>query len=100
MIREMPSRDVTVLESGPAPAEPNLAFYAALIWRARGFLAAAAAAGAVVMLVVSLSGPRVYESTVTFAATQSKIGEGTSQTVVGTASFRPMVESLSTAAAV
>ena len=99
MIREMPSRDLAVLESGPPPAGPTLADYLVLIWRARFFLVLAAAIGAGTMFARSISGPRVYESTVTFAATQSKIGEGM-QAIAGTASFRPMVESLTTAAAV
>jgi uncharacterized protein involved in exopolysaccharide biosynthesis len=102
MIREMPSRDLSVLESPPlppGPAEPTLADYLAQLWRARFFLVAVAIAAGAAMFALSLSGPRVYESTVTFAVTQSKIGEGT-QAIAGTASFRPMVESLSTAAAV
>ena len=98
MIREMPSRDLTVLESGPPPA-PVLGDYLAVIWRARIWLVALAVVAGAIMFAMSLSGPRVYESTVTFAVSQSKIGEG-QQAVAGTASFRPMVESLSTAAAV
>jgi uncharacterized protein involved in exopolysaccharide biosynthesis len=104
MIREMPSRDLTVIDSGsqPAgPAEPTLADYLAQLWRARLILAVVAVVAAAVTLAVSLSGPRLYESTVTFAVTQSKIGEGTQAiTTSSTASFRPMIESLSTAAAV
>lgn len=50
-------------------------------------------------LAISLQGPRIYESTVTFAAGLSKIGDG-SQATPSTAAFRPMVESLTTAAAV
>lgn len=99
MIREMPSRDLTVLEPGPPAPMPTLADYLAVIWRARVWLVAAAILAGATMFAMSLSGPRVYESTVTFAVSQSKIGEG-SQAVGGTASFRPMVESLSTAAAV
>jgi uncharacterized protein involved in exopolysaccharide biosynthesis len=102
MIREMPSRDITVLDSGPLPpgrAEPTLADYLAVLWRAKYWLVAAAIVAGATMFALSLSGPRVYESTVTFAVSQSKIGEGL-QAVAGTASFRPMVESLSTAAAV
>ena len=103
MIREMPARDVTVLESAPLPpgrAEPTLADYFAQLWRARRLLIAVAVVAAAVMLAVSLSGPRLYEATVTFAVTQSKIGEGTQTITSSTASFRPMIESLSTAAAV
>lgn len=112
MIREMPARDVTVLDGGqtpPAPtgtaprgpAEPALADYLAQLWSARLLLLVAAIVAAGLMLAVSLSGPRVYESAVTFAVTQSKIGEGTQAiTNSSTASFRPMIESLSTAAAV
>lgn len=100
MIREMPSRDLTVLEPGLPPAGPTLADYLALAWRCRLFLILAVIAGAAIMFARSVSGPRVYESTVTFAATQSKIGDETSQAIAGTASFRPMVESLTTAAAV
>jgi uncharacterized protein involved in exopolysaccharide biosynthesis len=102
MIREVPARDVTVLEPPPlppGPAEPTLADYLAQLWRAKIFLVAVAILAGAAMFALSLSGPRVYESTVTFAVTQSKIGEGT-QAIAGTASFRPMVESLSTAAAV
>jgi uncharacterized protein involved in exopolysaccharide biosynthesis len=100
MIREMPSRDLTVLESGPPPpAAPTLADYLAVIWHAKVWLVAAAIVAGAIMFAMSLSGPRVYESTVTFAVSQSKIGEGL-QAAAGTASFRPMVESLSTAAAV
>jgi uncharacterized protein involved in exopolysaccharide biosynthesis len=100
MIREMPSRDLTVLESGPGPEGATLADYLALVWRARVFLVLAAIVGGATMFARSISGPRVYESTVTFAVAQSKIGEGTPAIAAGTASFRPMVESLSTAAAV
>src|SRR6188474_2187104 len=105
MIREVPSRDVTVLDSGALPpgvsrpAEPTLAEYLAVLWRAKYWLVAAAIVAGATMFALSLSGPRVYESTVTFAVSQSKIGEGI-QAAAGTASFRPMVESLSTAAAV
>src|SRR4051794_2028578 len=101
MIREMPSRDLTVPLAGPPPEGATLADYLALVWRARIFLAIATIAGGATMFVKSISGPRVYESTVTFAANQSKIGEGNqSMTVGSTASFRPIVESLSTAAVV
>jgi uncharacterized protein involved in exopolysaccharide biosynthesis len=103
MIREMPARDVTVLEPAPLPpgrAEPTLADYFAQLWRARRLLIAVAVVAAAVMLAVSLSGPRLYEATVTFAVTQSKIGEGTQTITSSTTSFRPMIESLSTAAAV
>ena len=103
MIREMPSRDLTVVESGslPAgPAPPTLADYVGALWRARILLVAAAIVAGAIMFAMSLSGPRVYESTVTFAVSQSKIGEGQQTVAVGTASFRPMVESLSTASAV
>jgi len=48
---------------------------------------------------LSLTGPRVYEASVTFAAAQSKIGDGTKD-LVSTAAFRPMIESLTTATAV
>jgi uncharacterized protein involved in exopolysaccharide biosynthesis len=99
MIREMPSRDLTVIESGLPPAGPTLADYLALVWRARFVLILAAAIGGATMFARSISGPRVYESTVTFAVNQSKIGEGM-QAIAGTASFRPMIESLTTAAAV
>ncbi len=101
MIREMPSRDLTVLEAGapPPPPMPTLADYLAVLWRAKYLLVLAAVVAGAIMFAMSLSGPRVYESTVTFAVSQSKIGEGL-QAVAGTASFRPMVESLSTAAAV
>ena len=100
MIREMPSRDLSVLQPGVPPDGATLADYLALIWRARVFLIVAAIAGGVIMFAKSMSGPRVYESTVTFAVSQSKIGEGTQGATAATASFRPMIESLSTAAAV
>jgi uncharacterized protein involved in exopolysaccharide biosynthesis len=100
MIREMPSRDLTVVDPGPPPEGATLADYLALIWRARVFLIAAAIAGGAIMFAKSISGPRVYESTVTFAVSQSKILEGTQNATAATASFRPMIESLSTASAV
>jgi uncharacterized protein involved in exopolysaccharide biosynthesis len=98
-LRQMPSRD----ETGPPPmrgTEPlSLADYVTLVWRFKVFVVAAAIVAGVTMFAKSMTGPRVYESTVTFAVTQSKIGEG-GQAVASTAAFRPMVESLSTAAAV
>src|SRR5260221_9800224 len=99
MIREMPSRDLTVLESGLTPAEPSLGDYLALFWRARVFIIAAAILGGVTMCALSLTGLRVYEASVTFAVAQSKIGDATKE-LVSTASFRPMIESLTTATAV
>ena len=99
-LRQMPSRD----ETGPPPArggEPlSLGDYVALVWRFKTFVVVAAIVAGVTMFARSMTGPRVYESTVTFAASQSKIGEGTQGSVASTASFRPMVESLTTAAAV
>jgi uncharacterized protein involved in exopolysaccharide biosynthesis len=98
-VRQMPPRE----ETGPRPARtaelPVLADYVTLAWRFKALLVAAAVVGGVAMFARSVTGPRVYESTVTFAATQSKIGEG-SQAVASTAAFRPMIESLTTAAAV
>lgn len=99
MIREMPSRDVTVLEPGRTPEESSLGDYLALFWRCRVAILAATILGGATMFATSLMGPRIYDSTVTLAATQSKIGDG-GQPVAGTAAFRPMVESLTTAAAV
>lgn len=97
-LRQMPSRD----ETGPPPAggaEPlSLGDYVTLVWPFKAFVVAAAIVAGVTMFAWSLTGPRLYESTVTFAATQSKIGEGGQ--AASTAVFRPMVESLTTAAAV
>ena len=98
-LRQMPPRE----ETGPPPANRaesmELADYVSLVWRYKVFIVAAAIVAGVTMFAKSLIGPRVYESSVTFAATQSKIGEG-GQAAASTASFRPMVESLTTAAAV
>jgi len=98
-LTQMPSRD----EAGPPPgggAEPlTLADYVALVWRFKAFVVAAAIVAGMTMFAKSMTGPRVYESTVTFVATQSKIGES-GQAVASTATFRPMVESLTAAAAV
>jgi uncharacterized protein involved in exopolysaccharide biosynthesis len=73
--------------------------YLALCGRYKGILAAVTLAAGLVAVVISIQGPRVYESTVTFAAGLSKIGDGTQATPTA-APFRPMVESLTTAAAV
>ena len=99
MIREMPSRDVTGPEPGRTPDETNLGDYLALFWRFRAAILAATILGGATLFATSLVGPRIYESTVTLAATQSKIGDG-GQPMATTASFRPMIESLTTAAAV
>lgn len=98
MTREMPSRDLTVLEPGRTPEAASLGDYLALFWRFRVALLAAAILGGATVFATSFSGPRIYESTVTLAATQSKIGDGGQP--IATAAFRPMVESLTTAAAV
>ena len=93
--------DATSPDSDQAPAGLVLADYLALVWRFKVFVIATAVVAGVTMFAWSMSGPRVYESTVMFAVTQSKIGEGGGQVVVpNTAAFRPIVESLTTAAAV
>lgn len=78
----------------------DLGVYLALVWRFKWLLVASAVASGALMAVTSTSGPRVYESTVTFAATQSKIGDSGPVATASSAAFRPMVESLTTAAAV
>lgn len=83
----------------PADAQRTLGDYIALCWRFRVILAVVAILASLGALALSLQGPRVYSSTVTFAAGMSKIGDGGQPTNTA-ASFRPMVESLSTAAAV
>lgn len=82
-----------------AGAPRDLGDYVALCWRFKGLLIGAALVAGLVAVAISLQGPRIYESTVTFAAGLSKIGDGT-QATPNTAAFRPMVESLTTAAAV
>lgn len=82
----------------PEP-DRTLADYLELIWQFKVLIIGVAAIAGAAAAVNSLRGPDVYESTVTFAATASKIGEA-GQQVASTAAFRPMVESLSTAAAV
>lgn len=83
-----------------AEVEPlTLGDYVELVWRFRVFVVGAVIVAAVAAFTASMVGPRVYESTVTFAATQSKLGDA-GQPVANTAAFRPMVESLTTAAAV
>ena len=96
----MPSRDDTGLPPAMGGELLSLGDYVALVWRFRTLVVAAAIVAGVTMFARSMTGPRVYESTVTFAATQSKLGEGGQGVVASTASFRPMVESLTTAAAV
>lgn len=76
----------------------RLGDYVALAWRFKWLLAVTAVVAGIAMFVTSLSGPRVYESTVTFAATQSKIGDGSGQ--ASAANFRPLVESRTAALAV
>lgn len=71
--------------------------YLDLIWRFRWLVVGIALIAGVLALASSLLSARSYESTVTFAATQSKLGEG-GQISPNTASFRPMVESLTIAA--
>lgn len=71
----------------------------ALIWRSKTYVVGVAVVAGAVAFAGSMLGPRVYESTVTFAATQSKLGDG-GLMVSNTAAFRPMVESLNTASEV
>jgi uncharacterized protein involved in exopolysaccharide biosynthesis len=82
-----------------ANAPRDLGDYVALCWRFKSVIAGVALVAGVGAFAFSLVGPRIYESTVTFAAGLSKIGDGTHATP-STAAFRPMVESLTTAAAV
>lgn len=80
-----------------APDTPTLAEYVAVVWRRMPVIVGVAVVLGAIATYVSLSSPRWYESTVTFAATQSKLGDGG---VSNTAQFRIMVENLSTAASV
>lgn len=82
-----------------AGAPRDLGDYLALCWRFKGLIAGVVIVAALAALAISLQGPRIYVSTVTFAAGLSKIGDGV-QATPNTAAFRPMVESLTTAAAV
>jgi uncharacterized protein involved in exopolysaccharide biosynthesis len=92
--------DVTETGRQPAVDEPRtLGDYLALIWTYKLPILGIAVVAGGMALAVSLVGPRVYESIVTFTATQSKLGDA-GQVLPNTAAFRPMVESLSTAAAV
>jgi uncharacterized protein involved in exopolysaccharide biosynthesis len=82
-----------------ADAPRNLGDYLAVCWRYRVSLAAVGIVAGLGALAISLQGPRIYASTVTFAAGLSKIGDA-GQPAHTAAAFRPMVESLTTAAAV
>lgn len=89
-----------VAMDGTQAAPPrNLWDYLELCWRFKRIIAGVGIVAGLGALGISLLEPRTYESTVTFAAGLSKIGDG-SQAIPNTASFRPMVESLTTAAAV
>ena len=84
----------------------SLGDYLGLIWRFKVVIIGAALVAGAIAFAVSMSTPRSFEATVTFEVAQSKIGDplqnsgGGSTTSNTPASFRPMVESLSTAAAV
>lgn len=92
----METRHTPPADAGSAE---TLSDYLARVWRYRVLIGAVTVIAVGVALATSLLGPAIYESTVTFAATQSKIGDS-GQPVANTAAFRPMVESLTTAAAV
>lgn len=87
------------INAEPANAPRDLGDYLGLCWRFKAVIAGVALVAGVGAFAFSLVGPRIYESTVTFAAGLSKIGDGAHATP-STAAFRPMVESLTTAAAV
>src|SRR5262245_19564156 len=95
---QMSAVDVMPPESGPGLGGLSRRDFAALAWRFRWLLVLAAVVGGGITFAMSIFGPRVYESTVTFAVTPSKIGDG-GQTA-NTTMFRPMVESAATAASV
>lgn len=78
----------------------DLGEYVALAWRFKWLLVASAVASAALMFLTATSGPRLYESAVTFAATQSKIGDNGPVATASSANFRPIVESRTTALAV
>jgi uncharacterized protein involved in exopolysaccharide biosynthesis len=88
------------------PEEPDdigpirLGDYVVLLWRFKWLPILCAVAAGALMFVSSTSGSRVYESIVTFAATQSKIGDTSPATTASPASFRPIIESRTTALAV
>src|SRR5581483_10918759 len=87
-------------DSGQPAERQSLAEYGALVWRFRGWLLLATIAGAAVATAVSLSGPPVYESTVTFEVMQSKVGDTFTASGATPATYLPLVNSLSTASAV
>jgi len=84
------------MESG---ATRSLGDYLEAVWRFRLLIGGVAIVIGAVAAGVSVLRVPAYESTVTFAATQSKLGDG-GLMVANTAQFRPMVESLTTAALV
>jgi uncharacterized protein involved in exopolysaccharide biosynthesis len=77
----------------------NLRDYVALFWRFKAAIVVVVVAAGLAAFLFSLFTPRTFESTVTFAASHSKLGDANLQPA-STAAFRPMVESLTTAAAV
>src|SRR5258706_12787996 len=93
----MPSNDTRPPEEADDIGPIRLGEYVALAWRFKWLLVLSAVASGTLMFVSSTSGSRVYESTVTFAATPSKIGDTNPGTTASPASFRPMIESRTTA---
>ena len=96
----MHSNDTRPPEESDDIGPLRLGVYVALAWRFKWLLLLSAVASGTLMFVSTTSGPRVYESTVTFAATQSKIGDTSPATTASPASFRPIIESRTTALAV
>lgn len=78
----------------------DLADYLSAVWDHRALIAVVTLACMGAALVFSLTGPRLYEATLTLAVNQSKTGEQVATQQVTAASFRPLVESRATAAAV
>lgn len=79
--------------------ERNLGDYIVVCWRYRVVTLGALIVAGAITFGLSATSPRTFESTVTFSASNSKLGDF-SQPMTSPAAFRPMVESLTTAAAV
>ena len=96
----MHSNDTRPPEEADDIGPIRLREYVELAWRFKWLLILSAVASGTLMFVASTSGSRVYESIVTFAATPSKIGDTSPGTTASPASFRPIIESRTTALAV
>lgn len=74
-----------------------LADYLALIWRFNRQVLGCVVVAGLIAFIYSWTRPLTYESTVTFAAVPSKLGEAGGTTAPNTAAFRPLVESMTVA---